>query len=238
MLTNILQNIRNMELFQLLKLLDSLDVQYKIIPSKYLTFPSTDICSLKVVSSKAVIITTTYSGLYGVDALSQNYQVSMGQRKFLDIFNNHIYKLIYASWKKHKIFNKDNNLVKNYCNALNFTNNNLCDLGIKLKALFPEMGVMIKQFVGRWENIETNSTLCLGNNIVLGNRVFNLCFTIEVNIKAHNHENVNELLAVIKKHVSDTIKLQINLQINCIKNIYLGWGFKISGHSNSSCCCL
>ncbi len=93
----------------------------RIVPDESLAFPAADIksCELQL-DKKRIEVKSRFSGLFGVDSPLPQYfmEAAMGQhnaeakdfndesglrvREFLNIFNHHIYCLIYSGWKKYQ----------------------------------------------------------------------------------------------------------------------------------------
>lgn len=91
------------------------DEPVRLRPSSALVFPSADVKDVHTITradaDPLVYVTTTFMGLYGVDAslpshfhdvIEQRQGNTEALRAFLDIFNHRVYAFFYRAWKKYR----------------------------------------------------------------------------------------------------------------------------------------
>lgn len=97
---------------------DDIMKRIQVRPELSLSFPETDVASIKTLTGEPhrYSITTTFLGLYGSgsplptfyteDLLLENAQDRSISRDFIDIFNSRIYSLYFAAWGHCRLFYK------------------------------------------------------------------------------------------------------------------------------------
>lgn len=91
------------------------DEPVRLRPSSALVFPASDVKNVDVVTrddaDPLIYVTSTFMGLYGVDAslpshfhdvIEREPEDTEALRAFLDIFNHRIYAFFYRAWKKYR----------------------------------------------------------------------------------------------------------------------------------------
>lgn len=112
MIDYIKDNACKFNLFQLLRIFKSLDLNPTIKPKSSLEFPASDVyaCNFNVHDVNEIVV--RYFGMQGVDSPlpSYMYQVAAQDsedgsifREFLNIFNKRAYELLFDAWQKHKL---------------------------------------------------------------------------------------------------------------------------------------
>lgn len=87
-----------------------------IVPSDWMSFPASDVRSVRQLADRRYQVEVTFGGFYGVDApLPQYFLEEITQRReagqrlqaFLDIFNQQSYWLRHQAWKKFRLEKPD-----------------------------------------------------------------------------------------------------------------------------------
>ncbi len=91
------------------------DEPVRLRPSSALVFPASDVKNVDIVTREdadpLIYVTSTFMGLYGVDAslpshfhdvIEREPEDTEALRAFLDIFNHRIYAFFYRAWKKYR----------------------------------------------------------------------------------------------------------------------------------------
>jgi type VI secretion system protein ImpH len=132
MSTQIPENVKGYDFFKLMQILEKseqqgqwadtqffLDQKLRMKPENKISFPGSDVASLKMLDNGKWEMVLNFMGLYGVSSPLPSYfyepitikkENFESLRIFLDLFNNRIYGLFYQSWKKYRhlvCFEKD-----------------------------------------------------------------------------------------------------------------------------------
>ena len=234
-LPDIVQNIADeapqYQFFQALRLLDA--VWHKkwvsLKPAPNISFPAADIRQAELDENDHLILQLTFMGLYGVDSPLPHYfldacaldnEESENFRKFLDIFNHRLYRLLYLAWRKYQahiqlendhsdyyyylralsgmlLTEKDGREFA-YAGLLGARVHNVIGLAELVSDYLDGTTVNIVSFVPRWltlsEQTKLNGQHQLGNNTILGDEVLDLSGKITIEIGPLTEKKARQLL--------------------------------------------
>lgn len=208
----------------------------KLKSSEELIFPAADIKKILMKNKEEVHIHLNFMGLYGVDSPLPHYfheyimkdDEDNKMKKFLDIFNQRIYQLLYLSWKKYRIhiwqveqaryanlltalsgktLQITDNIEFSYAGLLGATNHNAISLSNMVQEYLKVEKVFVRQFVPVWYTVNEEFKLgvqkiLLGDNTLLGNRCLDVNSKIKIEIKYISESHISDFLSA---HVSSLI---------------------------------
>ncbi|MCK4608972.1 MAG: type VI secretion system baseplate subunit TssG [Gammaproteobacteria bacterium] len=217
LIKELLQHGQGYSFFQALRLLeaDSSDNSTQMRSVAELSFPATDIKACHLNKQGSLVLYLTFMGLYGVDSPLPHYflEQTLGDessakctRAFLDIFNNHCYRLLYLAWKKyHPLMHvKQRSAYLEYLKSISgnlLTKKDTTEYGVTgilgarihnssgLAGLLREYleidKIFVHQFMPRWIKVGAalplgQTAINLGDNTLLGNQVVSLMQEIAI----------------------------------------------------------
>ena len=163
---------------------------------KELGFPATDVreCVLENEGRGKLSLSTSFLGLYGVDAPMRHYVLEQAAsdeqsgdrvRQFLDIFNHVLYCQLFQAWKKSQIniagrgANQFDDLVKSIllgktdqkiqCGIASLKQTSAAGLAQLLKHSLNIDTLKVDDTRANWQHVDTPSAIGEENQMVLGN---------------------------------------------------------------------
>lgn len=191
------------------------ETEFLLVSSSKLSFPETDIMQANLNQQGEKIFEISFMGLYGVDSplphhfleeAIKNNESGQRVRSFLNIFNHHLYVLLFLAWKKTHpnfyLFQKDNcyqrHLTAISGNTLGNTDNfaiaglfgmrihSAAGLVAVLKTVIPDCFVQVKEFIPRWLEIAQDGKLgintILSEQFLLGQRMLDASHYVRIEI--------------------------------------------------------
>lgn len=165
-------------------------------PFKELGFPATDVrkCTLENDGRGRLSLSTSFLGLYGVDAPMPHYVLEQAAsdeqsgdrvRQFLDIFNHVLYCQLFQAWKKSQIniagrgAEQFDGLVESIllgktdqkiqCGIASLKQTSASGLAQLLKHSLDIESLKVDDTRANWQSIDTPSAIGTNNQMILGN---------------------------------------------------------------------